>query len=425
MKRRQWGSMVLVGILAAGMLTGAQASAAEGEKKLEVEVGYTAEALDSFRLLMDGFTEETGISVDLVTPGTDYETVMKTRMASADMPDVFITHGWSINRYKEYLLELNDQAWVEEVAESIRSVISDKDGKIYVLCVTQGVGGMEYNQDVLAKVGVDPASIRTMDDFQEACAKIKEAGINPVFIGGKDYWTSANFMNLLAAAYYTADGCVCPSGEALKDGSFDWEADGMHYFNAVKDMINNGYFNENFITADEVTGIESLANGETAFLVGGIAVERAKSYNESANIGVMPVPATAEEGKSLYQVGEGSAFGIWKDSEYIEEAKQLLEYLARAEVAEQILAADANLPALNNINTAENLTYEAFTKSEKEFEGDICYQNLFDREFLPNGMWSVLSDSMIEVFMNPTEEGVQAAVEGMQENYVEKLEAAE
>lgn len=426
---KQWGNLVLSGMLAVGIVSSlgnmtVMADEAEG-KVLEVEVGYSGEALDNFRLIMDDFTEQTGIAVELVTPGSDYETVMKTRMASGDMPDVFTTHGWSIARYKEYLLELNDQPWFENVSDSIKGVISDEDGKIYVLCVSQAINGIEYNRDVLEKAGIDPISIHTMEDFEDACAKVREIGIDPIFLGGKDYWTSASLMENFAPAFYTAEGCAYPMGEQLKDGSFNWETDGMYYFESLKNMVNNGYFNENFVTADEVQGFEALANGNCAFLVGGVALDRIRSYNEEANIGVMPAPATTENGKSEYLVGEGSAFGIWKDSEYIEEAKQMLEYLAQSEVAERVLVVDEQLPSLNNIDMVDNQTYEAFTQSEEAFAGTICYDNLFDREYLPSGMWSVMSDCVMEVLMDPSDEGVQSAVENMQENYVEKLEAAE
>lgn len=320
---------------------------------LELEVGYTDEALEKFRGIIDDFTEETGIEVEMITPGSDYETVMKTRMASGDMPDVFVTHGWSIGRYKEYLLELNDQPWYENVSDSIKGVIEDEEGKIYVLCVSQGINGMEYNADVLEKAGVDPLSIRTMEDFKEACEKVRAIGVTPIFLGGKDYWTSATLMGNIAPSYYTAEGCAYPMGDKLKDGSFNWETDGLAYFNDLKDMINAGCFNENFSTADEVQGFEALANGECAFLIGGLALERISSYNSEANIEVMPLPSTTEEGKSQYLIGEGSAFGIWKDSEYIDEAKQLLEYLAEPETAKRILEVDEQIPALDNVDAAQ------------------------------------------------------------------------
>ncbi len=405
--------------------TAEQTDTAALDVTLEVEVGYTGDALDSFRAILEDFTAQTGVKIDLITPGSDYETVMKTRMASGDMPDVFVTHGWSVARYKEYLLPLNDQAWVENIDESVKNVISDEEGNIYVLCVSQGINGIEYNKGVLDAAGVEVAEITTMEKFLEACDKIKESGVTPMYLGGKDSWTSASLMDNFAPAYFTAEGCAYPSGEQLKDGSFDWTTTGAAYFNELKDMINKGYFNENFVTADEIQGFEALATGNCAFLVGGLSIDRVKAYNEGVEIGVMPVPSTAEGGKMLYMVGEGSAFGIWKDSEYIDAAKQLLNYLADAEVAAKIVELDANIPALTNIDTAGNVTYTTFSASQEMFANNICYDNLFDREYLPSGMWSVMTDSVMEVFMDPTDNGVSTATNDMQTNYKEMMDAAE
>jgi len=437
MKRRvKMMSMVFVIIsIIAGTLYGCgttgENSSSEGNsseestsgKTIEMEIGYTDEALDKFREIIVEFTEKTNISVELITPGSDYETVMKTRMASGDMPDVFVTHGWSIARYKEYLLELNDQPWFDTVGESIKGVVSDQDGKVYVLPVTQGVNGIEYNKEVLEAAGVDVKSLQTMEGFQDACEKIKAAGAVPVFIGGKDYWTSASYLGTMIPGYYTAEGAELQAAAQLKEGSFDWETDGLDFFNDIRDMVEKGYFNEDFITADETQGFEALAAGKCAFLVGGIAIDRVLQYNADAEIGILPVPSTTAGGKVQYSVGEGSAFGIWKDSEYIAEAKQLLEFLAEPDIAARIVELDGQLPALTNIDTASNKTFAAFTESQELLGDVICYDNLFDREYLPSGMWTILSDSMMEVFMDPTDAGVQSATKSMQENYLDKWEA--
>jgi len=78
---------------------------------IEVAVTYTGDQLAVFKTLTDKFTAETGISVVIDEYGNDYEATMKSRMASNTLPDVFQTHGWSILRYKEYLMPLNDQPW--------------------------------------------------------------------------------------------------------------------------------------------------------------------------------------------------------------------------------------------------------------------------------------------------------------------------
>lgn len=397
--------------------------AAKGDKTLEVEVIYTGEPLDQFREVLDGFTAETGIEIELVTPGSDYEAVMKTRMASGEMPDVFVTHGWSIARYKEYLTALNDEEWYDRIDDPVLPIISDDDENIYVLPVTQVTNGIVYNKTVLEKAGVNVGDIRTMDDFKAACEKIKASGTTPIFVGGKDTWTAAVLYNAMAPAFYTTEGCKYPSGDELKDGSFDWDTKGSCVLEEIADMVQAGYFNKDLVTADNSATLTALGEDACGFST---EVEIVKVLNVApdAQLGIMPIPCTTEEGKSQYMIGEGSCFGIWKDTKNMDEAKQFLNYLSTPEVADKIMALDGGLPALKDMDT-ENVSYKAFSESQEIFDGDIFYDNLFDREYFPSGMFNADADAVIEVFMDPSEKGVSAGLEHLKNTFQDKYVAAE
>ena len=120
------------------------------------------------------------MTVNVAEYGQDYENTMKTRMASNELPDVFQTHGWSLLRYKEYLMDLSDQPWMSDYDESALGVIQDDDGAVYVLMISELVYGTLANVDLLEAAGVDPYSIHTWDDFTEACAAVKESGVTPI-----------------------------------------------------------------------------------------------------------------------------------------------------------------------------------------------------------------------------------------------------
>ncbi|GAA0267784.1 ABC transporter substrate-binding protein [Faecalicatena contorta] len=396
---------------------------AKNETTLEVEVIYTGQPLDQFREVLDGFTEETGIGIELVTPGSDYEAVMKTRMASGEMPDVFVTHGWSIARYKEYLTALNDEEWYDRIDDPVLPIISDEDGSIYVLPVSQVTNGVVYNKTVLENAGVNVGDIRTMDDFKDACEKIKASGVTPFFVGGKDTWTAAVLYNAMAPAFYTTEGCKYPSGKELKDGTFDWDTKGSCVLEEIADMVQAGYFNKDLVTADNAATLTALGEDACGFST---EVEIVKVLNVApdAQLGIMPIPCTTEDGKSQYMIGEGSCFGIWKDTEKMDEAKQFLNYLAKPEVADKIMELDGGLPALKDMNT-ENVSYKAFSESQEIFEGDIFYDNLFDREYFPSGMFNADADAVIEVFMDPTEKGVNAGLQHLKSTFQDKYVAAE
>lgn len=134
-----------------------------------------------FAEILSEFEAESGVKVEMVTPGNDGESQLKTMMASNSLPDVWMTHGWSLIRYSEYLLPVNDQPWFNTMdVETMTPVMADEDGNFYALNMTIGSSGLSYNKDALDKAGVDPNSIRTWADFDEACAALVKVGIRPL-----------------------------------------------------------------------------------------------------------------------------------------------------------------------------------------------------------------------------------------------------
>ena len=61
----------------------------------------------------------------------------------------------------------------------------EDDGTFYALPLDIQVTGVLYNKDVLDKVGVDPNELNTWDEFNDACQKVKDAGLTCVVAGGK------------------------------------------------------------------------------------------------------------------------------------------------------------------------------------------------------------------------------------------------
>lgn len=199
-----------------------------------------------------------------VTSLPDYEATMKTKMAANDLPDMWTTHGWSVMRYSGYLLPLQDQPWASKINPLIKPIITDKEGKIYVLPMDVDVAGIAFNKDVLDKAGVDPDSIKTWDDFKVACDKIKAIGKIPVYLGGsKDDWTVGNFFDWVAPSFLVTDDNHNFRKE-LKDGTFDWN----NYRPVAQlfvDFIKAGYFNKNANEGTWQEVGEALAKGEAGF----------------------------------------------------------------------------------------------------------------------------------------------------------------
>ena len=388
-------------------------------KEIEVALNYSDAPLETLTAIIEKFTEETGVVVNISTYGSDYETVLKTRMGSNSLPDVWSTHGWAVLRYGEYLLPLNDEPWYQYQAESILGGIQDDNGVGYCLAISESINGLAYNADVCVAAGVDVTTIRTWDDFAAACEKVKNAGYTPIVIGGGSIGLMSTIMNLVAPTYWTSDGAKYDLVAELQGGTFDWDTYGYEIIDLIASWWEAGYINEDVLTLSADDSVRMLAAGEGAFKIGGIEalVSSARNYYPDVNINFMPVPAVNADVKATLLIGEGNGFGILKNSKELDAAKAFVEFLARPENAAQINAVTASVSALTNVASGNETISAMLDEVSKNYEGSIHYDNIWDRKYFPSGMWAVMGTGMSFYFDDPTDEGKKACVEYWAENY--------
>ncbi len=382
---------MLFGIIAAGCSTQENSSTSsavqqgEGELKGKIVMmtnssGGTYNAVTE--IVEDFIKQHPGVEIELSSQGSDYESLMKAKMAANDLPDVFATHGWSVNRYSEYLLPLNDQEWYENLNEEIIPSISDSDGNIYTLPLNVDKAGMIYNYKILEEIGCDIP--KTWDDFLVCCEKAKAAGYTPIYLAGKDSGKTAGILNILFASFIEADNS---SGqiEALKSGNAEasmFEAP----LNFLVELKDNGYFNVDYVTADASGIPEKLAGGNVLFAMeSNSTMADAYNLNPESTLGMMAVPTVSAEIETFLTGGEKEAYGVWKDSENQEIALELLNFMAKPENIEKVSSASGMPVSMKNAKEDLGNIQESYDSVKDE-----RILNKFDRECFPNGMWSTM-----------------------------------
>ena len=269
MLKKKWVSGTLAVCLAASyvLMAGSNSKAAESAdfsgKTIEIATYLSGDTLNAYKEVISGFENETGVKVTLDEYGDDYESTMKTIMASNDLPDIFETHGWSLIRYKEYLTDLSEESWAGDLNKAARGVIEDTDGKIYTLMTTGSCLGTAVNMNVCEAAGVDPWSIETWEDFNAACDKIKEAGYTPI----ANYFTSAGALANADGSWLNYEGEQFDDSAAMLDGTWDW-ANYKVVLDYLQTWFDNGYLYEDCGTIKQADAIERCAKNECAFIVG-------------------------------------------------------------------------------------------------------------------------------------------------------------
>ena len=56
---------------------------------------------------------------------------------------------------------------------------------------------------------------------------------------------------------------------------------------------------------------------------------------------------------------------------------------------------------------------------------DVFYENLWDRKYMPSGMWPIFSNGAEMLFDDHSTEGIEAVKNYLKENYVDLYEAAQ
>lgn len=406
-QRRKTTLMGAAGVaIAALALSGCSASGDDsdgGQATLELQsaMGEDTPRFEALSALAQAYEDENpDVKIDVVPMGKDYEGDMKVRMASGDLPDLWATHGWSLLRYSEFLEPLQEQPWAGELNPVLDTTMKNDAGEFFALPLTTDVAGILYNKKVLSDLGIDPASLGTIDAFDDALAAAKDAGIVPISSSGKDDWFAGNVADWLASGSYSES-----ESDELADGTFV-ESGFEAMYSKLDEWAEADYFNPDFSAATSDDIATALGQGTTAFvMIQNNLVLSAQQFVPDAELGFIPVPAV--NGDPEYLIGgEGVALGAWRDGENKEQALDFLNFLAQPENIGEFAGKDGNPAGLTGID----VDLGALADSYEQFftPGDVRMVPYFDRAYLPNGMWNTLITTTSGIVTDQTD--VDAAV---------------
>ena len=129
--------------------------------------------------------------------GSEGDNLVKTRLATGDMSEVFIYNNGSLLQAikpEQNLTPLDDQPWAGQIDQTFADSSKGSDGKLYGGPYgTAFGGGVLYNIPVYKKLGLEIP--KTWDEFMKNNETIKKAGgIDPVEQTYGETWTSQLFV---------------------------------------------------------------------------------------------------------------------------------------------------------------------------------------------------------------------------------------
>ena len=266
--------------------------------------------------------------------GAEGDNVVKTRLSTGEMTDVFLYNSGSLFQAlnpKQNLLPLTGEPWANQLEDIFKPTVS-VENELYGAPITSSTGGgILYNRKVYEKLGLQVP--KTWAEFMANNAKIKAAGIDPVIGTYADTWTSqlfvlADFHNIAAAdpswaEKYTAGQVKYAQEPAVKG------------FQRLEEVHKAGFQNKDYRSMKFEKGVSELAAGKGAQypilsgVVGNLAASDPEHLNDIGFFG-QPGDDAAKNGATIWMP---AGLYIPKSTEgaQLEAAKKFVAFVASPE----------------------------------------------------------------------------------------------
>lgn len=270
------------------------------------------------------------VTVNYRPGGTDGDNIVKTKLATGEMEDVFLYNSGSlfqaINPTKN-LVELGKEPWINTISSSFFPSVTGTDGKIYGAPFGTAMGGgIMYNKVIYEKLGLKIP--QTWKEFIANCEKIKKAGYTAVIQTYKDTWTSqllvlGDHFNVEAespgySAKYTANKAKISTNKAAFAG-----------FAHLEEVNKKGFLNKDYKSATFNKGLEYLALGKGAHypMLSAAIDSIVQNFPENANdVGIFAQPGTDAKKNGL-TVWMPAGIYIPKTTKNLDAAKKFVAYI--------------------------------------------------------------------------------------------------
>ena len=123
------------------------------------------------------YNRETGNTLEVEIAGDDYSAVLAARFNSNQAPDIFELANSDILAWADRLADVSGCKFSEALYDSAKSS-AYVDGVCYGMPCGISAGGFVYNKDLFDQAGITKLP-KTLDELEETCIQLQQAGIQP------------------------------------------------------------------------------------------------------------------------------------------------------------------------------------------------------------------------------------------------------
>lgn len=329
------GASALAALIAAGP--------SQAETKLSFLIDNSPDTVAAAEALVTAYEKkapDVSIDIEQRPGGGEGDNIIKTRLATGEMTDVFLYNSGSLMQALkpgQTLVDLSGLPSQANVNESFKSVVR-ADGKVYgVPFGTAQGGGIFYNRKIYQELGLSVP--KTWAEFMANNEKVKAAGKVAVAQTYRDTWTSQLFV---LADYYNLNAAVPNFAEDYTSNKVKYATTpaAMKGFEHLKEVHDAGLMNDDFGAASYDDGLRMVATGEAAhypmltFAIGALKQDYADNLSD---VGFFAQPGD-DASKNGLTVWMPAAVYIPVASKHVEEAKKFTDFVGSVEGCKIMMA---------------------------------------------------------------------------------------
>jgi raffinose/stachyose/melibiose transport system substrate-binding protein len=269
---RMWRAGVLAALVVGGVVAGcggddnAGSASSGGNEKVTLSflVDNQEPTVKAAQALVDAFhAKNPNITLKLETrpQGSDGDNVVKTRLSTQDMTDIFLYNSGSLFQAlkpEQNLVPLKDEPFVPKLDKAFTPTVSANNQIYGAPWGTAFGGGILYNKKVYEKLGLEVP--KTWDEFMANNAKLKQAGIDPVIQSYGETWSSQLFV---LADYHNVAAMSPGWDQKYTRNQVKYEQPpALEGFQHLEEVKKDGYLNKNYGSLKVPAALSYLARGK-------------------------------------------------------------------------------------------------------------------------------------------------------------------
>jgi raffinose/stachyose/melibiose transport system substrate-binding protein len=291
---------------------------------------YSPELTDQYNDMAKAYQADTGNTLDITVNQADYVTLLKSKLNSGDIPDVFMSSAYADNStYKDYIYDLTDADFINQIEPSALAGVT-VSGRITGYPFLVQSHSFIYNKKIFAQAGI--ASLpRTLGEYAAVASKLQARGIQPFATGYKEWWVLPQTAWQVLAPVGGTYGGFPSFVDKLNSGELKFkDVKGMSTVFDVLDLIKK-YGGAKPMESDFNDQCSALATGKAAIIhQGNWAEDTIRKTTPDIDIGFLrgPVTGTANEAGIMYDSNQ--TIRIAKDGQ-VELALSWLKWLTTSD----------------------------------------------------------------------------------------------